>query len=274
MTDKFPGHIKWLKDTKIKLKTLDGKEISVFEFSHQNDIAILAGWAKHLRNHYCDDKEIDLLREGTGCSKSEYLINFKFPDELNAPGPSIRAGDVGEILVADYLQYVLNYWVPRTRYCDKDVRNESTKGSDVIGFKLVVQKRESPLDRLAIYETKTQFSKGNNPKRLQDAVDGSAKDITRKAESLNAIKQRLLKKGQNQNIQLVERFQNQVDHPYSEEYGAVALFSTSCFEPEAISTVTDASCHPNKKDLILIVIHGEEMMKLVNDLYKRASDEA
>lgn len=166
-------HIEWLVDTKQTLKTADGKNIKVFQFNHQQDDKVLSAWAKHYRNHYCLDSEIDNLRQGTSYSRAEYLRKIKFPDGKVKPGPSIRAGDFGEILVADYLQYVMNYWVPRIRYCDKVVRNESTKGCDIIGFRILNEKRTSPKDTLVVYETKTKFS-GSIPKnRLQDAVQDS-----------------------------------------------------------------------------------------------------
>jgi len=268
-----PGHLKWLKDTKVKIMSVDGKNISVYEFRHQKDDVTLTNWAKHLRNHYCADSEIDLLRKGTPHSRSEYLINLKFPDSVNPPGPSIRAGDFGEILIADYLEYLMDYWVPRTHYSDKSIRNESIKGCDIIGFKILKHGQELAADSLAIFEVKTKLSEGKPENRLQEALNDSVKDKTRKAESLNAIKQRLLARNDIELSLIVERFQNQVDHPYKEQFGAAALFSTKGYDSTIISQ-TDASSHPNRDDLILIIVHGNDMMKLVGDLYKRAADEA
>lgn len=266
-------HIQWLVDTGRSLKAVDGKTIQVFEFRHQEDDEVLSDWAKHFRNHYCSDSEIDSLRKGTSYSRAEYLSEIKFPDVRIKLGPSIRAGDFSEILVADYLQYVMNYWVPRMRYCDKVTRNESSKGCDIIGFKLFNKKGTSPKDTLAVYEVKAKFS-GNTPEnKLQDAVLDSMKDIRRKPESLNFIKQKLIQKGQLKHSLQVERFQDPEDIPYKETSGAVALFSTSCFDAKCVSA-TNASSHPNKGNLVLIVIHGKDMMPLVNSLYRRAADEA
>ena len=120
----IPAHVKWLTDTTVRLTTVDGKTIEVWELCHYTDENILSSWAKHFRNNYCLDCQIDELRNGTRNSRSEYLINIKFPDVTTPPGPSIRSGDFGEILVADYLEFILGYWVPRTRYIDKSIRNE------------------------------------------------------------------------------------------------------------------------------------------------------
>lgn len=71
----------------------------------------------------------------------------------------------------------------------------------------------------------------------------------------------------------IERFQNEVDHPYKEVYGAVALFENTLFDGHLTSS-TDASSHPHSGDLALVVIIWDLMMVLVHELYRRAADEA
>ena len=70
-----------------------------------------------------------------------------------------------------------------------------------------------------------------------------------------------------------ERFQNEVDHPYKEVYGAVALFENALFDSSLMSS-PDSSSHPYSSDLALIVIKGKQMMPFVHELYRRAADEA
>lgn len=266
-------HISWFVNTGKELTSIDGVTIELWEYVYEKDEVILSQWAKHFRNHYCLDEEIDFFREGFGYSRAEYLNEIKFPDKSKTPGPSIRAGDFGEILIADFLEYVLEYWVPRTRYGDKTIRNESTKGSDIIGFKILDDKNDSVDDTLSIFEVKTQFS-GKKPKaRLQDAIDDSTKDHLRKGESLNAIKHRLYYKNMLQEAKRIERFQNLEDRPYKEVNGSVAIFNTDLLD-ETIISETKTSHHPNHKNLILIVMHGEDLMSLVHELYRRAADEA
>jgi hypothetical protein len=266
-------HLRWLKKTTLSIKTADGVLIEVWEFRHQRDEAILSAWAKHFRNHYCLDTEIDFLKRGTGYSRAAYLTTIKFPDAAQGLGPGIRAGDFGEVLVADYLQYVLGYWVPRTRYADKNIRNESGKGCDIVGFKCLTNGKESPDDTLAIYEAKAQFSGTKAEPKLQEAVEGSAKDFLRRAESLNAIKQHLFHGGKLAEVSRVERFQDPEDHPYREIFGAAALFSTNVYDPAVIGE-TKVEAHPRKTNLSLVVIRGVDMMPLVHELYRRAADEA
>lgn len=233
----------------------------------------MSSWAKHFRNHYCLDTQIDALRKGTGHTRSQYLLTMKFPSKTIAPGPSIRSGDFCEILVADFLQYNLNYFVPRTRYSSKTIKNESTKGGDILGFKILKSGKHSKNDELAIFEAKGALSGARKPPRLQDAVDDSIKDEIRKAESLNAIKQRYLDANAVNEIATIERFQNFADHPYKETYGAVAIFTSTAYCQTTLSK-TDASKHPKSSGLSLMVIKGDDLMALVHTLYELAANEA
>ncbi|HGE6099939.1 TPA: Hachiman antiphage defense system protein HamA [Vibrio cholerae] len=276
-------HINWLIDTGERLKTANGKEVEVWAFHHEKDEAVLSAWAKHFRNHYCLDTDIDFLRGKQ--SRRDYLNALKFPCSSTKLGPGIRAGDFGEILVADYLQWRLGFWVPRVRWSSKVVRDESPKGSDVIGFRFRNQDYStSPEDLLIVFEAKTQFS-GSGKNRLQDAINDSAKDHLRIGESLHYIKQKLFEKGSREQAQLIDRFQNPVDIPYKESFGAAAIISDEHFDANVI---VSSNCetipkspkskehisHPNSENLVLLVIKGPDMMALVHELYRRAADEA
>lgn len=276
-------HTRWLVDTGERLKTVDGKSVSVWEFRHEKDDVVLSAWAKHFRNHYCLDAEIDFLRGRY--SRADYLTNIKFPSRTSKLGPGIRAGDFGEILVSDYLQWLLGYWVPRVRWSSKVVRDESPKGSDVIGFRFHKKNREiSTEDALFVVESKTKFS-ATKRNRLQDAINDSAKDHIRIDESLNYIKQKLFEKKKIDCAKRIERFQSPVDLPYKEIYGAAVIISDEYFDADELATVdcrnipkstksNGFSTHPNDDSLVILIIKGPDMMDLVHELYRRAADEA
>jgi hypothetical protein len=272
-------HLSWLVNTNKTLKTSCGKEVQIWELQHKPDAKILSAWAKHFRNHYCLDTGIDKLRVPR--SRKDYLNDIKFPSNSTNLGPATRAGDFGEILVADYVQWILKFWVPRVRWGAKVSRDESPKGSDVIGFKFFKQGTISTKDILAVFESKTKFSP-SRVNRLQDAVNDSAKDHLRIDESLNYIKQRLLEQGKDDEATLVERFQDPIDSPYQELYGAAALISEDCFDASEIGSVDSNKVpkngkhipHPQQDKLVLLIVKGVDMMNLVHELYRRAADEA
>jgi len=271
-------HIQWLTDTGKTIQTTCGREAKVFCFSpDQTDDTVMSAWAKHFRNHYCDDNEIDELKEGMGLSREQYLLKVKFPvrqvtGKHEKTGPATRSGDFAELLVSDYLEFILNYWVPRTRYEFKVNPNLSENGSDSIGFKISADGNELN-DELLVYEVKAALTAKKPVNKLQAAVDDSSKDSVRIAESLNAMKQRLRLKGNADGARQVQRFQNPTDRPYVENYGAAAVITCSGYSNPEIEK-TDASKHSNADNLQLIVIKGEGLMDLAHSLYERAANEA
>lgn len=271
------SHTAWLKLSKCKLKTKDGIEVKVFELDidHDDDQA-LTEWARHFREHYCLDSQIDRLRKGTNKSRTEYLTDLVFPDKSNDFGPATRSGDFTEILIADLLENQFGFWTPRTRYDDKLVRNESPKGTDVLGFKFggTGPSKPSKKDTLISFESKGQLSGKKAKARLQDAIDDSNKDVYRLSESLNAMKRRLIARNDDEGADWVERFQDGLEVPYIRMSGAAAIFSSSVYDAGHISETTDCTKHENVDNLMLVVIHSETLMKFVHSFYERAAIEA
>ncbi|WP_336986805.1 Hachiman antiphage defense system protein HamA [Altererythrobacter aquiaggeris] len=268
-----PPHIDWIKDTGERRQTACGQEIQIWELDPVDDQAILSAWAAHFRHHYCADADLPALVNGTGKSKAEFLNTILFPDAKVAPGPSLRSGDFGEILVADFIEFILGYWCPRElRYQDRWNRQDSTKGCDIVGFKFVNNKGESANDELYIFESKSGLS-ATKSNRLQDAVTDSMKDHLREAMTLNAMKQRLLVRGEAAQVEAVQRFQNETERPFRRINGAAAVLDIDVFATTKLEE-TDATGHKNVANLRLLVIKGPSLMQLVQALYEKAANEA
>lgn len=269
-------HLNWISNSTAAVITSCGRPIKIYNFSYNlGDKATVSAWAKHFRNHYCTDSEIDSLCVPMKISRKAYLEKYKFPVKKathkgEKTGPATRAGDFAEILVSDFLTYRLHYWVPRVRYAFKTNPNSSDQGSDVVGMRLI--EFGATHDELIVYEVKAKFT-GGPMNRLQDAVDHSDKDKYRLAESLNAIRQRLKWTGHNSESDKVIRFQNPDDNPYPLKFGAAAVVTQTVFDEIKLSA-TDTNKHRNKDKLELLVIQGPEMMKLTHHLYQKAADEA
>jgi len=267
------AHIDWIKDTGERRQTACGREIQIWELNPINDEAILSAWAAHFRHHYCADADLPALVAGTGKSNAEYLNTILFPDEKVAPGPSLRSGDFGEILVADFIEFILGYWCPRElRYQDRWNRQDSTKGCDIVGFKFVNENGEHQNDELYVFESKSGLS-ATEKNRLQDAVTDSMKDHLREAMTLNAMKQRLLVRGKALEVGAVQRFQNETERPFRRINGAAAVLDIDVFIGTNLEE-TDTTGHKNADNLRLLVIRGPSLMKLVHALYERAANEA
>lgn len=255
------------------IDTCDGEKIEVLQLTAPTDTGVLSAWAKSFRQRYCLDEEIDELRDGTGLSRTDYLLDYVFPDSSAKPGPSIRAGDFAELLVSDYVEHVLGYWVPQGKYAEKAVRNESVKGVDILGFKVIDPSSPQPTDAMLAFEVKAQLSGAKYVDRLQVAVNDSSKDYLRRAESLNATKRRLIRAKDQEKALVIRRFQLLSDHPYHYRSGAAAMLSDASYDPDGLSATTTKK-HENAENLQLLVIKGSDLMALVKSLYARAANEA
>lgn len=266
------GFLQWFNKEE-ELVTKEGRKIKVLRFNYKDDKKLLSEWAKHFREMYSKDELLDDFRNGTGLTRSEYLLKMVFPDKSEGFGPATRSGDFAEILVADFLEFLCNYWIPRIRYDDKATRNSSTQGSDIVGIKLKKDNEPNKDDELIVFEVKAQFSGEKVKNRLQDAVNDSSKDVTRVGEFLNYAKRRFIRESLYKERDIIERFQNISDNPYVERFGAVAFFTDENFDEEILQQ-TNCSSHFKKDTLTLLVFTGKDMMALVHSLYERAANEA
>lgn len=264
-------HIKLLRDTGKYLTTSDGIKVKIFKLLKIPNEKILSIWAKHIRNQYCPDIEINALIKGTGLTNKEFLKKYIFPDEKVPPGPSIRAGDFGELLITDYVEFILNFYVPRIRFKYKG-RNRSIEDTDIIGFKIINKSIKNNKDTLLTFEVKAAFQ-NRNLKVFQEAINGSKKDWNwRKAISLYSIKRKLIIENKPIEANIVERFQDKTGNPYIEISGAAAIISNHVFSKEIITKV-NAIGHPNSR-LYCILIKGNQLMELTNLLIQRACNDA
>ncbi len=76
-----------------------GATCETWELDVPGAAACLSEWANRFRQTYCLDSDLDILREGTGKSRAEYLLDLVFPDKSAPPGPAVRSGDFAELLV-------------------------------------------------------------------------------------------------------------------------------------------------------------------------------
>ena len=250
--------------------TDEGKEIEVFNLDIQDEPEIFEEWAKQFRRNYCSDDELKEMIVKMHISSREYLKNFKLPSDRRI-GLSTMSGDFGEILVSDYLQYIEEYTVPRTRYDNKVNKDTSTQGSDVLGYKK--DSLNAANDEVVVIEVKSSSSNSSSSKaksKLQEAVDHSDKDFERLSSSIVASYLRL-KKSNIEQANVVERFLNKTDNPFNVIYGAVAVHSNQSYDVDVIKTVASKK-HRDYQKLRLLVIHSDELMKFIRELYLKASE--
>lgn len=261
-----PSHCSWFEDTHRTLLTSDGEEVRIINFNYQQDENLLREWALHLRRHYTSDEDLDNTSTAMGMSRAEYLRDIKFPNNTGL-GPSVRSGDFSEIIVADYIEFLMNYFVPRTRYDSKPTPNTSVQGTDILGFKLVGEEYSNN-DELITCEVKATLRRRKDTS-FQEAIDDSKKDFnSRLPFALNATYQRLKERGDSGSLPLVERFMNKTGSiPYKHITGAFLVCSNNCWDDTLVTQAE--SNHPNSNKIFL-VFSGVNLMDLANQLYEIA----
>ena len=253
----------------------NGNKIDVFRL--KNDLLddnSLNNWASGLRNNYVEKNLLESLVEGTGLTQKEFLEKNIFPNPQNKIGASTMSGEFGEILVYDYINFVLKYYVTRTRYLEKVNPNMPVSGSDVIGYHVKNIDNPGKTDHLIVAEVKTRSSNSGNKKGLcektvKDAIDHSVKDRVRLGESLNAEKRRFLNRSRIQQAKIVERFQNKTDKPFTIDFFAVAVLDSDFYLDQEVLDVVNIQYEKLEKTSILI-IHSKGLLNFLRDLYRRA----
>lgn len=252
-----------------------GDEVQVYRLNNELlDDDSLNNWASGLRDNYVEEILLESLAKGTGLTQKEFLEKNIFPRHQNKLGASTMSGEFGEILVYDYINFVLKHYITRTRYLEKVNPDMPVPGSDVIGYKVNNVNKPSKSDHLIIAEVKTRSSKTGNKnslceKTVKDAIEHSIKDRVRIGESLNAEKRRLLNRSRNNEAKIVERFQNKTDNPFILDFFAVAVLDNELYSDQVVLDVVNSQ-HENIKSTNVLIIHSKELKIFLRDLYRRA----
>lgn len=260
-----------------ELISRNGKKVNIYKLTNELlEEDILNNWASSLRNNYIEDTLLPALISGTGLTQQEYLKKNIFPDSENRQGAGTMSGEFGEILMYDYINFNLKYYITRTRYLEKVNPNIPISGSDVIGYKMINSDRACSSDQLLVAEVKTRSSingKKENicQKTLEAAIKDSNKDMIRLAESLNAEKRRLLLRLKKSEAKIVERFQNKTDYPFILSFYAVAVLDTELCIDDAILEVVEAQ-YEKIGITNLLIIHSKELKSFLQNLYRRACE--
>lgn len=257
------------------ISSRDGNIIKVFSLSNDLlDENILNAWASGLRDNYVEERLLKSLVNGTGLTQQAFLQKHIFPNHKDKLGAATMSGEFGEILVCDYINFVLEHYVTRTRYLEKVNPNIPVSGSDVIGYKVKHTDNPSKTDHLIVAEVKTRSSMLGDKNSLckttvKNAIEDSIKDRVRIGESLNAEKRRLLNRSRIEDAKIVERFQNKTDNPFSLDFFAVAVLDSTLYSEQVILDVVNNQLE-NLNLTNVLIIYCDELKLFLRDIYRRA----
>ena len=94
------------------IPTSSGEEIQVYKLNSELlDDNSLNNWALGLRDNYVEEILLESLVQGTGLTQKEFLEKNIFPNHQDKLGASTMSGEFGEILVYDYINFVLKHYI-------------------------------------------------------------------------------------------------------------------------------------------------------------------
>ena len=238
--------------------------------------AELNEWALHLRRQYICDKD---LTQESGLFKSpvhEYLKTSIIPD--NVDRRNARSGDFAEILIEDILECLFGFAVPRYKHRYREDKNLSGPGTDVIAYYRKDRSAPSADDELLAIEVKSDASgttEKNFLERVKAATVGSAKDVLADSDddpnrlpmSLELTIKKAYRAGDRVTVNDLLRFLDKGGEHFEVKYGSAV--TTSYSTPSVALAKSLPADVGFKMDDLLIVVHGNKLMDLVNSLYDR-----
>ena len=200
-----PQYINWLiEETGVVIK--ENTPIMCFNIDYNDDTEVLDDWALHIRRNYIDDN--DLLDDSAinGMTVEQYLKEYVIPQKHEKLGPTARSGDIGEIIISDLLEFILEYSVPRYKMKNRSGKNNSQQGTDIIAYKFYKDdKTPNENDELVAAEVKATLTMTDYAV-LENAIEHSAKDAHRLARTVDHCRKRLKELGNLSEMQDVIRF--------------------------------------------------------------------
>ena len=262
-----PSYIDWIiEETGITIK--NGIPIKCYKIDYKDDDTVIDEWALHIRRNYIEDE--DLLSDAmiNGMSIEQYLHDYVIPQRDEALGPTVRAGDITEILVCDLLEFVYKYSVPRYKQKNRSGKNNSEHGTDVIAYKYFNNSYSpSEKDELIATEVKAALtSKGYDP--LEKAIVESKKDEQRLARTIDYCRKRLKELGRVEESSEIARFLLKPDNNYKLAYAAAGISSRETVDQVIQLSASGEELQISSKQKIFF-IHGKTLMDLTHKIYER-----
>lgn len=234
-----------------------GESIVVYSIADGLTEAELNEWAKHILAHYISSEEIIDGANANKISEQEYIANFVLPTAKKD-----LSGNFGEIIFADFIEFVLGYSVPRYKLYG-NYPNNPTQGIDIVAYKKNIF--NSAEDTVLFSEIKCRLSKKSFVS-LQEAINDIAKRDKEYALTLEFMRRRLNQIGNADEAQEVSRFSDP-EKPYKLIKGAgLITLSDVCTTNDFVGVSLEGG-----NRIEVHVIHSNDIWNLTQDLWRRAS---
>lgn len=266
---KRPQYINWIIE-EIGVKIKDNIPVQCYKIDYEKDDDVLDDWALHIRRNYIEDDSLKEDADANGMTVEGYLREYVIPQKGEPLGSTVRAADITEVLVADLLEFVFDYVVPRYRLKNRSGKNNSQQGTDVIAYKYENNdKKPSDKDELIAAEVKAKLT-DTDYVVIEKAILDSRKDEYRLAHSINYCRKRLMELGKVTEANDVKRFLFKPDSNYKITYVAAGISSCENVDGVIELSISDEELQISSNSKVFY-IHGEKMMDLTHDIYERCT---
>jgi len=221
---------------------------------------------KSLPECYITSEKLKARCKETGLPASEMLAQV-LPD----PG-SVMSGDFGEIFTMFFLS---SERVEKTdlikKWCYKQDRRKAAPHSDVVIFHRTTPGVPSEADFLICGESKQKSTKGTfDP--ISSAIEGYRTDQTgRLGRTLSWLRERALLDGEQNDIQLIERFTTFSKTTFGKFFKALAIVERSFLDSELIREI---ELPAQDKSFEIIVLGITDLKAIYENVFERARKEA
>ena len=262
-----PLYIDWFVEEKGKV-IKNSVPLTCYKLDYSMEESVWENWALHIRRNYIDDEQLIDDAYVNGMSVEQYLIEYVIPQRNDEFGPTARSGDITEIIVADLLEFVFNYSVPRYKMKNRSGKANSQQGTDVIAYKFYnSDKSPNEKDELIAAEVKGMLS-SDTYDPIKSAIKDSQKDDHRLARSIDYCRKRLRELGATEESNEVKRFLLKPDNNYKLSFAAAAVSSREAVDDIIVLDVLgeDLEIRSGQK---IFYIHGKKLMELTHSIYER-----
>lgn len=257
MRYKKPKYIEWFVKNPEEIKLDTGESLVVYSINHQVDDSILDEWGKHISQHYIDDYRAEERAHKLKVSKEEYLKSNWF----DLAGKDI-SGNFAEIVFSDFIEFVLGFQVPRYKLFNNYPGNPQ-HGIDLFGFKF--NEKDSTKDIVNFMEVKAVLSKKD-----YSTISSSVEDINKRTDKQFALilenaHEKLFSLGCFDEVTMIERFQDSEKQCIRLKSSGAITISDTCTSDDFIGLKVT-----NGLDVMIHLIHGNDLLNVAKDLYRRA----
>lgn len=262
-----PSYIDKFQKFSADVQLNSGESIIVYTIAETITDEEKNAWAKHILYHYISEDGIEKGVKATKNSRAEYIKNYVLPSIELRNGSEV-SGAFGEIVFSDFIEYVLNYDVPRFKMYDTYPGNPN-QGIDIVAYR---KNQENPDKDIVLFaEIKARLS-CKDFHRLQEAINDAEKRTDEMcAVSLDFARRKLESMGNDDEARDIARFADSEMPCIRKKSAGLITSATSCDSNDFLSHDGFVGVNIKKGEQIEShVIFAKDLMCLAKELWERA----